>query len=844
MTPTDDHDLHFGTLSTLFRIEFGTGILGLRLFIGCVAVAAFMLGAIWMLGSGLSDGLAKSGLRILGGNVAITVPQRPLDGALVDRLADVGTLSSVVELRTSARANGIRAPVELKAVDRAYPLFGAVGLAEAETLVQALTVRAGRPGAVVEPSLLSRFDAKIGDTLTLGTTDFEIRGLLTMEPDRLSSSRFLVGPRVLIDLAVLNATGLTAAGSLADYRYRLRAPPDMTQATFEAAARQLTPDRGWELHTPADAANRVRRTVDRTTTFLGVSGVVALAIGLAGAWAAVTVWISRRARTIALYRLSGASVPLVVALHGAIAAIAAFIGLVLGLGTAFAVGIVLIDLVARQLHLSWGLADMIGPALEAAGCLSLGLLGASTAALSAAARIAPGSAMRSGDAMLHSYPRHVAMGMIGVALSIAVAVVSLPVPGLALVAAAGLAAVAALLVFGGWALARFAARRKPRGFVGLATILGLAAPGAAAIKALSIGIGIAGITAIAAAQNSLEMGLRAELPERIPDLVLIDVQPDQVATIRMRIEQDPSLGGLQANPFMRAIILAVNGRPARDALVNPDKQWVIDGDRSFSWTAEPTGAELLAGDWWPEDYAGDPLISAEEDAMEAFDLKPGDRITYSVLGRTFTSDVVNIRKEYHRTFRPEYLLVASPVPFRDAPHSWIMSLQGDNDAAVDTLIKDLTAMAPNVSSIDIRRIVSQVIDIIDGAVYGSLVMATILLVAGALSLAAVVSADADARRREALSFILVGASRGEIALARLAEALAVGILAAVVGGIAGFVGGVWLVDEALRVAWAPGYGTYMLPAMLGLIAALAASAAGGLGAIPRGRGQLARYLAS
>ncbi|MEM9682126.1 MAG: FtsX-like permease family protein [Pseudomonadota bacterium] len=844
MPPTDGRDLHTGTLLTLFRIELGAGILGLRLFIGCVAVAAFMLGAIWMLGSGVSDGLAKSGLRILGGNVAITVPQRPLDEVLVARLAETGTLSSVVELRTAAQANGIRAPVELKAVDGAYPLLGSIGIADAESLERALAVQSGRPGAVVEPSFLSRFDAKIGDTLTLGADDFEIRGLLTMEPDRLSSGRFLVGPRVLIDLAELEATGLVAAGSLADYRYRLRAPPDMTQSAFEAAVRELTPDRGWELHTPADAADRVRRTVDRTTTFLGVSGIVALAIGLAGAWAAVMVWISRRARTIALYRLSGASVPLVVALHGAIAAIAAFVGLVLGLGAAFAVGVVLVDRVADQLHLGWSLANMIRSALEAGGTLVLGLLGACTAALSAAARIAPGSAMRSGDAMLYPYPRHIALGLIGVALSITLAVVSLPVPGLALVAAAGLAAVAALLVLGGWALARFAARRKPRGFIGLATALGLAAPGAAAIKALSIGIGIAGITAIVAAQNSLEMGLRAELPERIPDLVLIDIQPDQVPVIRARIEQDPALGGLQSNPFMRANILAVNGRPAADALVNPDKDWVIDGDRSFSWTAEPTGAELLAGEWWPVDYAGDPLISAEEDAMEAFNLKPGDRITYSVLGRTFTSEVVNIRKEYHRTFRPEYLLVATPVPFRNAPHSWIMSLQGDNDAAVDALIMDVTAIAPNVTSIDVRRIVSQVTAVIDGALYGSLVMATILLVAGALSLAAVVSADADARRREALSFILVGASRGEIALARFAEALAVGLLAAVVGGIAGFAGGLWLVDEALRVAWAPGYGTYILPAMLGLIAALAACAVGGLGAIPRGRGQLARYLAN
>ena len=832
-----------GVLWTLFRIELGSGIFGLRLFIACVTVATFMLGTIWMLGSGLSDALEESGLRILGGNVAVTVPHRPIEDDLVRRLAEIGRLSRVVEVRTSASANGARAPIELKAVDGAYPLFGSAGLAHADDLVQALAELNGRPGAVVEPSLLARLDVKLGDSLRLGQTDFEIRGLLTMEPDRLSAGGFLIGPRVIISLDRLDATGLTDFGSLADYRYRLRLPQDMTQQEAAAAVRRLEPERGWEFQTPQDAGDRVRRTVDRTTTFLGVAAIVALAIGLAGAWAAVIVWISRRSRTIALYRLSGATAALVVALHAAIVAIAGLAGAAVGLGLALGAVTVLMDLIGAQLHLTWAATGLISPALQVAGTLLLGLAGAGTAALSAAARTSPGSAMRSGEAPLNVHPRYVAIGAVLIVLAMAAAVTSLPVPGLAMVAAAGLTVIAVLLGLGGWAMARFAAGRQASGFIGMATVLGLAAPGAAAIKALSIGIGIAGITAIVSAQNSLEQGLRSELPARIPDLVLIDVQPSQVSEIRNRIEANADLGGLQATPFMRANILAVNGRAAEDALVNRGKSWVIEGDRSFSWAAGPTGAELLAGQWWPESYAGKPLISAEEDVAEAFNLKPGDQLTYSVFGRTFTSEVVNIRKEYHRTFRPEFLLVASPSPFREAPHSWVMSLQGKNDAAIDGLIKVVAAEAPNVTAIDIRRIVAQVTEVIDGAVLGSLAVAATLLLAGALSLTAVVAADVDARRREALAFTLVGASRAEIALARLAEAAAVGVLAAILGGLAGLAGGIWLVDEALRVAWAPGPVAYVLPAMLGVVAALAAGIAGGLGAVPRGRGQLARHLA-
>ncbi len=834
--------VHAGILGTLLRAELAAGIFGLRLFIACVVVAALMLGAVWMLGDALVKALERSGTRILGGDVAVSVVNVPLDDSVVGALERIGRVSRTVDLRTSAVVDGQRATVELKAVDDSYPLYGIVEL-ENGTDLRTLLAGTGRPAAVVEPALLGRLGAEVGDTIRLGETAFIIDGVLRTEPDRLSSGRFMVGPRVIVGLDRLPQTGLLQLGSLVDFRYRIRLPVNLPAASGIEAVRELTPERGWELETPRDAGDRVRRTVERTSTFLGIAGIVALCIGLAGAWAAAQVWVTRRGRTIALYRLSGATPPVVVALHGVIIAIAGILGLGAGLCLAVAVTGMVMDVAAAQLHLQWDIASLAAPALQVALTLVLGLGGASAAALSGAARLSPGAAMRSGDAELSADPRHVAVGGAVIGVAVALAVLSLPVPALAATAAAGLVVASTALGLGGWALARLASRRQPRSFIGLVTLQGLGIPGAAATKAVAIGIGIAGITAILAAQGSLEAALRAELPDRIPDLVLIDVQPDQVEAIRSRIESDAALGALQASPFMRASIRAVNGVPAEQALLNPNKSWVIEGDRSFSWTAEPTGAELLAGTWWSADHNGTPLISAEEDVAEAFDLKPGDTLTYSVLGRSFTSEVANIRKEYHRTFRPEFLLVASPQPFRNAPHSWIMSLEGETDPAVDALIRDFSRTAPNVTTIDVRTIVSQVTEVIDGGVWASLAVAATLLVAGALSLTAVVAADVDGRRREALAFALVGASRLEIASARLAEAAGVGLLAATLGGAAGLAGGYWLVDEALRVAWAPGYLSLAMPLALGLLSALAAGLAGGLGAAPRGRGQMARQLA-
>ncbi|WP_349371138.1 FtsX-like permease family protein [Salinarimonas sp.] len=830
-------------LPRLLRAELRAGIAGLRLFVACIALAAFVLGAVWMTASALTRALEANGAILLGGDVAVSVVNAPLDAALVARLAALGPMSGVAELRTTAQADAVRAPVEVKAVDDVYPLAGSVAIAGAASLHDALASRDGTPGAVLEPAALARLGVSPGDTIMLGGADFAVRGVLVREPDRLSAGRFLVGPRVLVGMEPAREAGLIGAQTLVDWRYRLVAPDGVSPEALAERVRALAPERGWELETPADAGDRIREVAARLATFLGLAAFVSLAIGLAGAFAGARAWIGRRTRTIALYRLSGAEPALVLALHAAIVALAAAIGIALGLALGAGVAATLMDLLAERLHLGWRGRDLLPAAALATLTLAIGLVGACAPSLAAAARTPPGAAMRSADAPPVPARRDALIGLVALALALLLAILATPRAELAAGAAIGLAFAAATIGAAGFGLARLARRLRPRSFVARIALGALAEPGAAATRAVALGIGIAGITAVIATQASLATALRGELPERIPDLVLLDVQPGQIEAVRGRIGSDPALGGVQASPFMRATITAVNGVPAEEALVRADKAWVIEGDRSFAWAAEPTGAELLAGAWWPADYEGPPLLSPEEDVQQAFDLVPGDRVTYSVLGRSFTSDVANIRKEYHRTFRPEFLLVASPEPFRNAPHSWIVSLEGETDAAVDGLVSDLARDAPGITAIDVRRIVEELARIVEGATLASLAVAGVLLVAGALTLAAIVAAEVDSRRRQAVAFTLIGASRGEIALARLGEAACVGLIAAVVGGGAGLSIAGWIVLDALRVDWAPGVGALLLPLALGTLAALAAGAAGGLGAAPRGRGQLVRLLA-
>ena len=119
-------------------------------------------------------------------------------------------------MRAMARAGGGAALVELKAVDGAYPLAGALRLSGGMALADAL----GDGGAVVEAALLERLGLAIGDRIEVGDGSFTVRATLEREPDR-AVGLFSFGPRFMLDREGLRRTGLVQPGSLIRYKYRI-----------------------------------------------------------------------------------------------------------------------------------------------------------------------------------------------------------------------------------------------------------------------------------------------------------------------------------------------------------------------------------------------------------------------------------------------------------------------------------------------------------------------------------------------------------------------------------------------------------------------------------------------
>ena len=121
-------------------------------------------------------------------------------------------------MRTMARRpdGSDQALAELKGVDAAYPLVGAVEVAGGAPLQEVL-----RDGAVVDPALLERLKLKVGDEIGLGAEKVKIDGVLKSEPDGITD-RLTYGPRILISQATLDKAGLIKPGTLVRWRYAVK----------------------------------------------------------------------------------------------------------------------------------------------------------------------------------------------------------------------------------------------------------------------------------------------------------------------------------------------------------------------------------------------------------------------------------------------------------------------------------------------------------------------------------------------------------------------------------------------------------------------------------------------
>ena len=167
---------------------------------------------------------------------------------------------------------------------------------------------------------------------------------------------------------------------------------------------------------------------------------------------------------------------------------------------------------------------------------------------------------------------------------------------------------------------------------------------------VSLGLGLSTLAAVVLIQGNIRAQILEQLPANAPSFYFIDIQNDQLPQFQSIVHAQPGVTDVEEVPSLRARLVSVKGVPAAEVKATPDTQWALRGDRGLTYSrALPEGSRLVAGDWWPADYAGPPLVSFDAGLAKGWGVGIGDVIRVNVLGRDFDLKIANLRDIAWRT---------------------------------------------------------------------------------------------------------------------------------------------------------------------------------------------------
>jgi putative ABC transport system permease protein len=770
-------------------------------FFVCVAVGVGAIVALRSVIQSVRGALVAEARTLMAADIMVSTnrPWTPdLRTAVEQELREGGAtaITEAIETATMARpadaSKALVRAIELQGVDAAFPFYGRVEL------------EGGRPyahdllkgqGALVRPELLTQLDLRVGDQIVIGDLTFTIRGVVLSEPGR-RLGFFSFGPRVLVDLADLERTGLLAFGSRARRMLMVAAPQAAVDPLVESIRKGFQ-EQFVSARSFRGSEDRLGEDLERAENYLALVGFIIVILGGIGVWSVTRVFVQQKLRAIAVLKCLGASTGQVLSVYVAQVLALGALGSALGLLIAW------VALAAIPASATAALGGAV-PGLTLSAAVqgtAIGLLVSllfSLVPLLEIRRVKPllllrDEAARSaggGGAVLRWWRR---VDWVQAAAAFLVLVVLVGVAGwqaaslrVGAIVSGAFLGIALVLHLAGLLLVRLVRPLQRTPWFPLRhAVMSVTRPGnQTRVILLAVGIGVFFILGIRSLQANLISQFSIDLRSDGPDLFLIDIQPDQEAGVRDFLASANPGFPARLIPVLRARVTGVRGQDIN--LKNYEEVRGQGGlSREFVITYRDrleANERLVTGTFWTG-ASTEPEVSIEDGIMRRFRVRLGDTMRFDVMGRAIEARVTSVRRvEWADARSGGFMFVFRPGTLEKAPKTFIAAARVPADPQGRARVqRDLVARYPNVSVIDIREVVARVKAVAENITLAVSVVGLVALLSGLLILVGSVSMTRFQRLHESAVFKTLGATTRTLAAMLAIEYTALGALAGSIG---------------------------------------------------------------
>jgi len=762
----------------------------------------------------------------------------PDEQQTLDELVSRGaTITNIIETPSMMSSAAVSRPllVSVKAVDPAdYPFYGEIELIPAQELAAALT-----PSSVaVSDDLILRLGVDVGESVRLGDESFQIAGILSIEPDRMTGS-MNVGPRVMLSEQALDRTGLIQVGSRASRRFLVKLTPEgLSVEEARTALQEGLP--GSRVADFRETHPTIRRGLDRATNFLSLVSLIAMIVGGLGVAMAMYSHLQQRLDTIAIMKCVGARSQQIVRIFAlqalALGTLGSFVGVTLGLIVQTIAPLFIAQYFPGTPALEW----QPWSAIQAGSVGILTSLLFSLPTLLSIRNVRPAlifrrdmeGSPRSWKTRRKEWQASLSVGAVIVAAMGAIAAWlgdSLELGGWF---ALGLVGSLAAMGITAWLLLRFLKALPKIVPVRLPTVLrhgiaNLYRPGVHAEAILvALGIGVTFTLSIYLIQTTVLSQLIRSAPADMPNVFLVNITEEERGPLENLLRSHPGVDSdAQLLPSVAARLISIDGE---DLESRPLEGWNrrFRSTRAITWADEmPEEIEIVTGDWWG-DQPPENVVSVREGSAEVLNLKLGSVLQWRIGAKevsatvTATHRVEGIRPGSSNDF------VLNRAALEGCPTIYFGGVRVDPDQAVE-LQRKAFELFPSVSVINAADVLSIVQEVVDQIAVVIRFVSAFAILAGIIILVSSVVSTRFRRIREVAVLKTLGATRFKVGQIFSVEFLILGTVAGLIGSFLATGFSVLLLEQFLEaeavISWLPNIVTVVATALIANAAGWGAS---------------------